>query len=59
MSDGSKRILNPFTGLKKRKPLNKTKEKYTPVQQTGGHITKRNGQENLETVKVHFTMIIR
>ena len=43
MPDGRKRILSPFTGRKKRKAWNKTKEKYMPVQQTGDHITKRNG----------------
>ena len=47
MSDGRKQILSPFTGREKRKAWNKTKEKYVPVQQTGDHITKRNGQENL------------
>ena len=31
MSDGRKRILNPFTGHKKRKTWNKTREKYMPV----------------------------
>ena len=35
MPDGSKRILNPFTGRKRRKAWNKTKEKCMPVQQTG------------------------
>ena len=43
MSNGSKRILNPFTGCKKRKASNKAKEKYMPVKQTGDHITKWNG----------------
>ena len=43
MSDGRKRILCRFTGHKKQKAWNKTKEKYMPVQQTGDHITKRNG----------------
>ena len=43
MSDGRKRIMSPFTGSKKRKAQNKTKEKYMPVQQTWDHITKRNG----------------
>ena len=43
MSDGRKRILRPFIGLKKQKAWIKTKEKYMPVQQTGDHITKRNG----------------
>ena len=59
MSDDSKRILNPFTGPKKRKAWNKTKEKYLPVQQTGDNIAKRNGQENFQTVKVHFTMVMK
>ena len=31
MSDGRKRILSPFTGCKKRKAWNKTREKYMPV----------------------------
>ena len=30
MSDGRKRILSPFTGRKKRKAWNKTREKYVP-----------------------------
>ena len=42
MCDGSKQILNPFTGRKKRKALNKTKEKIY-VGTTGDRITKRNG----------------
>ena len=31
MSDGCKRILSPFTGCKKQKASNKTREKYMPV----------------------------
>ena len=31
MPDGRKRILSPFTGRKKRKAWNKTREKYMPV----------------------------
>ena len=31
MSDGRKLILSPFTGRKKRKAWNKTREKYMPV----------------------------
>ena len=31
MSDGRKLILNPFTGRKKRKAWNRTREKYMPV----------------------------
>ena len=31
MSDGRKLILSPFTGRKKRKVWNKTREKYMPV----------------------------
>ena len=31
MSDSHKLILSPYTGLKKRKAWNKTREKYMPV----------------------------
>ena len=31
MSDGCKLILSPFTGCKKQKPWDKTREKYIPV----------------------------
>ena len=31
MPDGRKGILSPFTGCKKRKAWNKTREKYMPV----------------------------
>ena len=31
MPDGCKLILSPFTGHKKRKAWNKTREKYMPV----------------------------
>ena len=31
MLDGCKRILSPFTGRKKRKAWNKTREKYMPI----------------------------
>ena len=31
MSDGRKRILNPFTGCKNQKAWSKTREKYMPV----------------------------
>ena len=40
MSGGRKRILSPFTGRKKRKAWNKTKEKYIP---------KERGQNSAET----------
>ena len=67
MYDGRKRILSPFTGCKKRKTWNKTREKYMPVKrrqkdqlkQTGDHITKRNGQKNFQTAKVHFTVLMK
>ena len=59
MSDGRKRILSSFTGRKKRKAWDKTKEKYIPVQWSGDHITKRNDQENLQTVKAHFTRVMK
>ena len=66
MSDGRKRILGPFTGCKKRKAQNKTTEKFMPVKRRqnlaetdSGHVTKRNGQKNFQTAKVHFTMVIK
>ena len=31
MPHGRKRIFSPFTGCKKRKAWNKTREKYIPV----------------------------
>ena len=34
MSDGRKLILSHFTGRKKRKAWNKTREKYMPVKRT-------------------------
>ena len=34
MLDGCKRILSPFTGCKKRKAWNKTRESYIPVKRT-------------------------
>ena len=33
MPDGRKGILCPFTGLKKQKTWNKTREKYMPVKE--------------------------
>ena len=65
MSDGRKRILSPFTGRKKRKACNKTREKYMPVKrrqslgETGRDQTKRNGYKNFETVNSHFTMVMK
>ena len=38
MSDGCKLILSPFTGHKKQKAWNKTREKYMPEDD---HITKQ------------------
>ena len=32
MSDGRKLILSPFTGCKKQKAWNKTREKYMPAE---------------------------
>ena len=34
MSGGHKRILSPFTGRKRRKAWNKTREKYMPEEKT-------------------------
>ena len=49
MSDGRKLILNPFTGRKKRKAWNKTREKYMPVKRRqvetdrGSYYSKEDG----------------
>ena len=49
MSDGRKLILSPFTGRKKRKVWNKTREKYMPVKRKqietdkGSHYNKEHG----------------
>ena len=61
MSDGRKRILIPFTGRKRRKAWNKTKEKHDKIQlkQTRDHIKKWNGQNNFQTVNMHFTMVMK
>ena len=59
MSGGHKRILSPFTVHIKQKAWNKTREKYMP-EQPGDHITiKRNGSKNSETIKVHFTIVVK
>ena len=48
MSDGRKLILSSFTGRKKRKAWNKTKEKYMPVKRRqikidrGSYYNKKN-----------------
>ena len=49
MSDRRKLILSPFTGRKKRKAWNKTREKYMPVKRRqietdrGSYYNKKNG----------------
>ena len=49
MFDGRKLILSPFTGRKKRKAWNKTKEKYMPVKRSqietdrGSYYNKEDG----------------
>ena len=50
MFNGRKQTPSPFTWCKKRKAWNKTRAKHMPVkkrqnlgEQTGDHITKRNG----------------
>ena len=58
--------MSLFTGHRKRKAQNKTRVKYMLVKrskiqlkQTRNHITRRNCQKNFQTVKVHFTMVMR
>ena len=49
MFDGCKLILSPFTGRKKQKAWNKTKEKYMPVKRRqietdkGSYYNKKDG----------------
>ena len=49
MSDGSKLILSPFIGHKKRKAWDKAREKYMPVKRRqiqtdkGSYYNKENG----------------
>ena len=51
MSDGCKLILSPFTGLKKQKAWNKTREKYMRVKRRqtetdrGSYYNKGDGQK--------------
>ena len=66
MPNGRTQIVSTFTGRKKRKAWNKTREKYMLVKrdkvqlkQTGDNITKRNGQKNFQTGKVHITMVVK
>ena len=65
MSDGCKLILSPFTGHKKWKAWNKTKEKYVLVKedrlkQIGDHITiKRMVSKYFQMIKVHFSMVMK
>ena len=64
MPDDLKQILSPIAGHKKAKAWNQTREKYMPVKRrqnltNGDHFTQRNGQNNFQTVKVHFTMVMK
>ena len=43
MSDGRKRILSPFTGRKKRKTWDKTREKYTSIKRRQNLAEKARG----------------
>ena len=57
MYDDRKRILSPFTGCKKRKAWNKTREKYMPVKrrqkiqlkQTGSYYKEERLEEFLDS----------
>ena len=65
MSDGRKLILSTFTGLKKRKASNKNREKYMPVKRRqtetdrGSYYHKEDGQKYFQTVKEHFSMVMK
>ena len=48
MSAGRKRILSPFTGCKKRKTWNKTREKYMPERRQNLSETDRGSYCNQE-----------
>ena len=48
MSDGGKRILSPFTGCKKQKASNKTREKYMPVKRRHSFAESCYKEERLE-----------
>ena len=48
MSAGRKRILSPFTGCKKRKTWNKTREKYIPERRQNLSETDRGSYYNQE-----------
>ena len=65
MSEGRKRILSPFTGCRKRKAW-KTRETYMPLKRRlglaktdRGSYYKEDGQINFQTVKVHFTIVMK
>ena len=66
MPDGRKRILSPFTGRKKRKVWNKTREKYKRLKRRQsfaetdrGSYYKEEWLEEFQTVKAHFTMVMK
>ena len=54
MSEGRKRILSPFTGCKKRKAWNKTREIYMPVKRRQNLVETARGscykEERLEEI---------
>ena len=66
MPDGRRRILSPFTGRKKRKVWNKTREKQKRVKRRQnlaetdrGSYYKEERLQEFQTVKMHFTMVIK
>ena len=58
MSDGRKLILSPFTGRKKRKTWNKTREKYMPEERRQ-HLAEANRGSYYKTRGMVRSILIR
>ena len=54
MSDGRKRILSPFTGRKKRKAWDNTREKYMPETDCRSYFNEEERVEEFLDDKGHF-----
>ena len=56
--------MSPFTGHKKRKSWNKTREKYMPVKRgqietdRGSYYNTEDGQKYFQTIKVHVMNVM-
>ena len=58
MSDGPKLILSPFTGRKKRKTWNKTREKYMPEERRQ-NLAERNRRSYCKTRRMVRSILRR